>query len=99
MFGQQPIIQIMVVGANIPAEKLKKSIFVNVQPKTVINMAEFGGNHRAQVQDSLASFIDLSFSNYGRGFVLEFSTDTGLKVSFFYSMSYFTRKSDFHSPS
>ena len=83
-FGQQPAIQIMVIGQDKPVEKLKSTIFVTVKPKTIINMAEFGGSHRVQVLGSLASFHDLSFSNYGRGFVLQFETDDGLSVRVFF---------------
>lgn len=70
----------MVIGQDKPVENLKSTIFVTVKPKTIINMAEFGGSYRVQVIGSLASFHDLSFSNYGRGFVLQFETDTGLNV-------------------
>ena len=80
IFDQQPVIQVMVIGQDKPVENLKSTIFITVKPKTIINMAEFSGSHRVQVIGSLASFHDLSFSNYGRGFVLQFETSTGLNV-------------------
>ncbi|XP_066933159.1 fibrocystin-L-like [Clytia hemisphaerica] len=79
-FGQQPIIQLMVVGQDTPALNLKSAMFVNVKVTTTINMAEFSGTKQVQFIDSLASFFDLEFSKYGSGFVLEFYTDSGLKV-------------------
>ena len=54
-------------------------------------MAEFSGSHRVQVIGSLASFHDLSFSNYGRGFVLQFETGTGLDVGLSFNILSFVK--------
>ena len=91
IFDQQPVIQVMVIGQDEPVENLKSTIFITVKPKTIINMAEFGGSHRVQVIGSLASFHDLSFSNYGRGFVLQFETGTGLNVGLSFNILSFVK--------
>ena len=90
-FEQQPAIQLMVVGADIPAVSLKSEVKITAHVKTTINMAQFSGTSEAVIKNSIATFTDLSFNKFGSGFVLEFRSNLGhtvslsLPICFFYT--------------